>query len=182
MHTVFGKDWYYRLFLAFGHISKEMIQCVERVCWLKKTEAECDADLASPQGKPSRLSKRGQAKLRGEALPPVEGINHQRSIPFSARVHARAEAVELKEAEEEQWRIWRAGKIWTRLDQSSFEVERSRVDRLWAAAERLSYDSEFAFRDRHGVWQNVGRKEPVVAMVVRMFLEKFGKKIKQIHG
>ena len=102
MQSTLGKDWYYRLFIAFGHISGEMVQCVEDVCWGKKAEAEIFADQAPPQGFLSRLSKRGHAKYLGEDLPPVEGINHQRSIPSSARVHARAEAIVLKEADEEQ--------------------------------------------------------------------------------
>ena len=72
MQMVFGKDWYYYLFLAFGHISGEMVQIVEDQCTAKKMEAESLVDRAPPPGLLHRLSKRSQAKALGMPLPPVQ--------------------------------------------------------------------------------------------------------------
>ena len=59
MHAVFGKDWYYRLFLAFGHIDMEMVNCVNEIAEQRRRAAaeyedEVEA-LAPTQGNLSRL-------------------------------------------------------------------------------------------------------------------------------
>ena len=52
---------------------------------------------------------------------------------------------------------------------------------LWDEAETASYDSGFPFYDRVGKVQNVGRNEPLVGAVVRIFLRDYGEGIKKVR-
>ena len=153
---LFGKDWFYRIFLAFGTISQEIIDCVNTICASRAIEHfEGPVDLASSQVEFARLSERSKAGLLGQELPPVRGINHVRSVPYQARDHARQQQREYYEWEAKQWQDYQNSPAssrgsWTAAEQQEWERRWQAVQDNWDYAERISYESGFEFYDRHG--------------------------------
>ena len=117
MHAVFGKDWNYRLYPAFGHISPEMQQCIEQAARGRAELASGEDGLASTQVDESRFSRRSQARMRGDEPPPVEGVNHTRSVPYVARLEAKDMKKKLDEEDKVAWGEYYRGKRWTTEDQ-----------------------------------------------------------------
>ena len=180
-HKVFGKDWFYRLFLAFGRITQEMIDIVNEVAEARRNAAEENA-LASSQGDLSRLSERSRARLFGLEVPPVRGINHPRSEPFKARAAARFLQIEYGETNKKAWEEYSSGRPWTQQDQEADNQSRQAVQTAWDHAEEISYVAGHEFFDRNGMRKNIGTKTPFVAEVVNIYLDRHGRNMKRLRA
>ena len=90
-HQTFGKDWFYRLFLAFGTVEPAMVDIVNE---LSRHRAQFAREaLASSQGgalqdRYNDLSPRQTAELLGEEIPTVHGANSIRTEAYNARALA----------------------------------------------------------------------------------------------
>jgi hypothetical protein len=124
---VFGKEWFFDLFVAFGHVDAEMVQYTNEECAARKG---APLDLAPPQVDVSRLSNRGRAAVRDVDLPDVTGIQHRRSANYDARQVAKR----ARNAAEE---------LQVTYDQESDEI---------ASGVRSSWDRSVTWEDKRQAW------------------------------
>ena len=184
MHSVFGKDWFYRLFLAFGCVTQGMVNCVNDVARAKKEAYyESEHAQAATQGNLDKLSARSRAMFLDEPVPEVRGVNHQRSAPYMARLMARLMTYQYRSRQATAWDDHRAGrKAWTQASKQEDDEEWRAMQSQWDYAEKISRESGFEFYDRHGNRLNVGVKPSIVADVVKLFLSKHGSYFKHLNA
>ena len=159
-HQVFGKDWFYRLFVAFGTIEPAMLEIVSELA-LHRAKFPCEA-LASSQGDalPDRcknLSQHQKAELLAERIPTVQGANPIRTEAYTARARARCEGAALgSESDNIPWRAEHRKK--------ERSMPRRHVDALWDTAHENSKKSRL----------------PFIEEAVNIFLTRYGTQWKTI--
>ena len=168
---VFGKDWLYDLFVAFGYVDREMVQCLNEACVQRAEEKRESMDPATSRDTQfGRLSGRSRAALYGFAMPPVEGMTKKRTEAYEAREAARQMVEELNVVKYKDMRAYENG----RADLTPNHVWLARadvVDRAWQEAMVLSYAAGHTFTDRWGAVHHLSA-ESIVARAVRLYFEE----------
>ena len=172
---VFGNDWFFRLFLAFGCITQEMVQCVDDVSKYRASLcAESECALASSQDL-SRLSERSRAKYLGE----VFGCS---SVPYLARQAARINTHRYWKRRQQQIYDHRHGISQWGPEVDAEDKESWRTLQLeWDEAEGISFEAGFEFNDRRGCRMAVGKKQDFMVEVVDLLLSRHGGKFKKLR-
>jgi hypothetical protein len=180
-HQLFGKDWIFDLFVAFGDIDAEMVTCLNESCIQRAKEKEDDLKPAtSRETEFKRLSDRGRAERLGYALPEVRGMTGNQSEARAARQEAREMEEELACLEAHDMRAYEAGA--GNFTPNSIWRERTDVvDRAWTSALELSYAAGFSFYDRQGKWQEIA-KDSIVALAVKLYFQRCHREWQTVTG
>ena len=178
---LFGKDWNYRLYLAFGKLDSHMINCVNEMA-KARADISKNESLASTQGDPwARYSDRTVARMKGEPLPQVQGPNHQRSEQYEARNKARLAEQTFIADYYKWWEQYERGElVWDNTMAEHCTDCRAGVEKLWDYAHEISYASGYEFTDREGRRQNAGKRPKFMEEVVRLYLKRYGNNWKTI--
>ena len=186
---VFGKDWFYRLVLAFGTIDTSMVNIINDIAYSRAKYSEEQFKASSQGGPPDdsmrNKSERTNAELNNTRIPEVKGPSHKRSVAFNARVAAREMEIEFKN-QTKYWRIMISRGQLTWQEVSPMHVEfAGRVFDAWEHAEELSVKSGFPFYDKHGIYRtgtNYNKPEPFMLEVVNSYLATTKDNWKRISG
>ena len=143
---------------------------------------ESEHAQASTQGNLDNLSARSRAKFMGLPVPEVQGVNHQRSAPYTARMEARLRMYQYRTRHRTAWQEHQSGQNWTHEDLEQDREELLECRLAWDHAEKISRDSGFEFFDRHDKRCNVGAKTFIVAEIVDQFLSQHGGQFKHIKS
>ena len=136
---------------------------------------EPQGDLASSQGNFARLSERNKAKMLGQPIPEVQGVNHKRSAAYLARQDARTAAYRYRRAEEtEVARRERTGVGISPETRQELNELYFKAEDLWKYASKLSDDAGFDYIDMWGR-KVTGKQVTIVHEVVERYMSEFGK-------
>ena len=158
-HEIFGKDWIFDFFIAFGDLDVGMLDALNEACEYRAIEADKKAakkaDPASTRNTTSldRLSARGRAAAMGFPVPDVEGMTRTISLAAWARHDAREVEEEVRTFEKLDLEIFKETNVWTPAMAKTWNERRALADMEWENAHKLSLAAGHNFIDRYGKWQ-----------------------------